>query len=92
MEERHLDIEVSEVESFVNNRVWKVIVEDAMTRGLLLSEDNDMLDPLVKASQISINQGEIRALKWVVSLPTILVEEIKEIKLEEKEKKDDRSK
>lgn len=89
MEERALDLELSEIESFVNNRVWKVIVEDALSRALLLSEDNDMLNPLESPYEISVSQGEIKALKWIVSLPSVLAEQVEELKKEEKEKKDD---
>jgi len=73
-----IDITLHEVEAFVQTRMWKQICEDALTRALLLSEDNDILDPIGEPSKISRNQGEIKALKWVVDLPKVIKEEIEE--------------
>lgn len=81
-----------DVDVLVGNKVWKRIVEDVLSRGLMLSEDNDLLDPMAQATVIARNQGEIRAIKWFIDLPRIFKEEIddtKETKKEE-EKEDGR--
>ena len=70
------DITLHEIEDFVSTRVWKAIAEDVLTRALTASESNDILDPQHQSTEISRNQGEIRALKWVVDLPKIIKEEI----------------
>jgi hypothetical protein len=73
-----LEFQKDAVDAFVAGSVWKRIVEDALTRGLLLSEDNDLLDPFAEPSTIAKNQGEIKALKWLVDLPRIYKEELDE--------------
>jgi hypothetical protein len=69
-----LDLELSEVEHFAKNRVWKQIAEDALSLALELSEKNDVLDPLTNPSEILVNQGKIAMAKWIVDLPRILSE------------------
>jgi hypothetical protein len=76
------------VQAFVTLPVWKRIVEDALTRGLLLSEDNDILDPLENTVIIARNQGQISVLKWIVGLPAIYVDEIGEVKQTKQEEGD----
>jgi len=78
-----LEFSRSEVEALVANKAWKKIVEDSIGRGLILSEDNDLLDPITQAATIARNQGEIRAVKWFVDLPRIYVDELIEKKEEE---------
>jgi hypothetical protein len=78
-----LVISKGDVEAFVANKVWKVVASDALERGLMLSEDNDLLDPMTQAATIARNQGEIKALKWVVDLPRIYTDELIDKKEEE---------
>jgi hypothetical protein len=73
-----LEFGKTEIEAFVGNKVWKQIVEDALSRGLEASENNDVLDPQTQGTTIARNQGEISALKWIVDLPRIFIEEIEE--------------
>jgi len=83
-----LEIGYEEVHNFVNIKVWKQIVEDALSRALMASEENDMMDPLIDATKLARNQGEIKALKWMVDLPRVYEEEIEQDKQnEEKERK-----
>jgi hypothetical protein len=81
-----LEFSRTDIESLVANKAWKKIVEDAMGRGLILSEDNDLLDPMSQAATIARNQGEIRAIKWFVDLPRIYADEL--IDKKEEEQKD----
>ena len=75
----------SDVDNFIRMEVWKQIVEDVLGRALLLSEDNDVLDPVQNVVVIARNQGEIKALKWIADLPKLYMEEIESKKEEEKE-------
>ena len=79
-------VTLSELEFFVQLRMWKVVVEDALSSALIASEENDVLDPIQEPSKISRNQGKIEALKWVVDLPRIMREQLELERREEKEK------
>jgi hypothetical protein len=81
-----LEFSRTDIEALVANKAWKKIVEDTMGRGLILSEDNDLLDPMSQAATIARNQGEIRAVKWFVDLPRIYADEL--IDKKEEEQKD----
>jgi hypothetical protein len=82
MSEMRFDL--SEINDFVERRLWKQVAEDCLARALMLSEDNDMLDPIKDPTKIARNQGEIAALKWAVDLPRIIKEEVLTTKKEEK--------
>ncbi len=82
-----LELEVSEVQSFVKSRVWLQIVKDVMGTALMASEDNDQIDPISGATKISRNQGKIEMAKVMVDLPGTYVEEIESQKKKEKENK-----
>ena len=68
-----------ELKEFVANRIWRGIVESALSKVLMESEENDKLDPMEAPAKIARNQGSISALKWVVDLPKVILEGFKEI-------------
>jgi hypothetical protein len=74
-----LEFSRTDIEALVANKAWKKIVEDTMGRGLILSEDNDLLDPMSQAATIARNQG-------FVDLPRIYADEL--IDKKEEEQKD----
>ncbi|MFA5378536.1 MAG: hypothetical protein WC455_22470 [Dehalococcoidia bacterium] len=88
-DETKLNLEVGEAETFVKTRVWKYLVEDMLAKALAASEENDQLDPLQQAVALARNQGAISALKWVVDMPALYAEHVRQMK--EEEKQDDRA-
>lgn len=86
-EKEELGFSRSEIETLIKNRVWKKIVEDALSRALILSEDNDVIDPFAEPTKIAKNQGAIANLKWIVDLPMIYIAQVEDEIKEEKEKK-----
>ncbi len=75
--------DLSEIRDFIERRIWRQIADDCLTRALIASEENDLLDPLQEPVKIARNQGEITALKWVVDLPKVMKEEVEQSKRKE---------
>lgn len=84
-----LELARHEVEDFVNNRVWKIIVAQALERTSMLSEENNKIDPFANPTAICRNQGMIAGMEEVVDLPSVLLEQVEYEKgLKEKEEKE----
>jgi len=79
----------SEVEDFVNTRMWKYIIATIVERTSSLMESNNQVDPFTDPTSICRNQGMIAGLGEIVDLPATLVEQIE---FESKNKKEEREK
>jgi len=79
----------SEVEDFVNTRMWKYIIATVVERTSSLMESNNQVDPFTDPTSICRNQGMIAGLGEIVDLPATLVEQIE---FESKNKKEEREK
>jgi hypothetical protein len=80
------DLSITEIEHFVESRVWKMIVEQSLTMVSTAMEENNNTDPFKDPSKICRNQGIVEAAGRIVDYPAILKEQVEfEIKQEEKE-------
>lgn len=75
------------IEDFVQHPVWKALAEDILTRGLIMAEENDTINPLEprEAAILLRNQGGIATCKLVVDWPA-------EAKREAEEREQDEAK
>uniref|UniRef100_A0A6M3KSP9 Uncharacterized protein n=1 Tax=viral metagenome TaxID=1070528 RepID=A0A6M3KSP9_9ZZZZ len=88
---RKLEFIRSEVEEFVNTRMWKYIVATIVERTSSLMEKNNQIDPFTDPTSICRNQGMIAGLGEIVDLPAVMVEQIEFEKTIKEEKEDDRT-
>jgi hypothetical protein len=58
-----------EVEEFVKGPIWKEIAETIRLRSLLLSGENDRIDPMKEPGQILRNQGALGEHELFLRLP-----------------------
>lgn len=85
-EKEEITINKSDLESFVQNRVWKVLVQAIVDRTNDKMGENITIDPFKDPTTIARNQGYIDALSFVIDYPAVLMEQIEfEKKKEEKE-------
>lgn len=83
-DEAEFNLSEGEIEGFVKNRVWKLIIEDVLGKALIESEECDILDPMTDGVKLARNQGSIRMAKWLAELPRLYAEQAKITKEEEK--------
>ncbi len=81
-----LDIAISELENFVQSRIWKVLIQAMVDRTNEKIGETITLDPVEKPTQIARNQGFIEALSFIVDYPAILKEQVE---FENREEKND---
>lgn len=81
-----LDISVSELENFVQGRVWRVIVQAVVDRTNEKMGELCVLDPNACATDIARNQGFVEALSFVIDYPAILREQVEYEQKEEERK------
>jgi hypothetical protein len=67
---------IGELESFVENRIWKAIVTMAVNKSNDIADEIFQLDPLQEATRISRLQGSVKALSDVLDYPALLKEQI----------------
>lgn len=79
-----LDISISELENFVQNRIWKLLVQSAIDRTNEKMTANNVIDPFKEPTQLSRNQGFIEAMEFIVDYPAILKEQVEYDQREEK--------
>lgn len=84
MNDKKLDIAVSELENFVQGRVWRIIVAALTDRVGEKMEENNVLDPFNEPVKIARNQGFVEAMAFVVDYPAILKEQVEFENREEK--------
>jgi len=76
MSEKELDLSKSEIENFVNNRVWRALVQDIISWTNDKMLDNNVVDPVKEPTRIARNQGYVEALSGIVDYPAILLEQV----------------
>lgn len=74
----------SDIENFVQNRVWKRLVQALIDRTNDKMEDNNIVDPFKEPTRIARNQGVVDGLSFVLDFPAILLEQIEYENREEK--------
>lgn len=70
--EEEIVLEVSEIESFVKTRVWKVMVTMMIERTNGKMEENNTIDPFKDPTALCRNQGYLEAMHDIVDYPAIL--------------------
>jgi len=76
MSEKELDFSKSEIENFVNNRIWRALVQDIIGWTNDKMVDNNVVDPFKEPTRIARNQGYVEALSGIVDYPAILLEQV----------------
>ena len=84
MSEEKLELAISDLENFVSNRVWKVIVQTIISRTNEKMEENISIDPFKEPTQIARNQGFVDAMSFIVDLPAVMKEQVEFDNREEK--------
>ena len=89
-EKEEIEFGVNEIEEFVQHRVWRYLVQAAVSRVDEKMVANNSIDPFKDPTAICRNQGFIEGLGYIVDLPSILKEdtEYERNKKKEEEKKD----
>jgi hypothetical protein len=87
-----LEMAKRELEEFVESRVWKRLIADALEESGANQQLLESSDPLTQATVMSRAQGFLHGLTWFVDHPAVLLEEIdytrKTEKKTEEEKED----
>lgn len=78
-----MSLYISELENFVNNKIWQAIVQMTIDRTNTAVDTILTTDPVQEPAKIATLQGYIKALAEVVDFPAILKEQVE---YEEKEK------
>jgi hypothetical protein len=68
----------SEYEAFISSPIWKEILATLKETEAGLLEDLKELDPNVEATSIARQQGRIKMLNFVISMPEDILREIEE--------------
>ena len=76
MSEKEIEFSKSEIENFVNNRVWRALVQDIISWTNDKMLDNNVVDPVKEPTRIARNQGYVEALSGIVDYPAILLEQV----------------
>jgi hypothetical protein len=87
-----LEITRNEVEEFVQSRIWRYLLNEALVQTETAHTELRTMDPGKESTEMARAQGMIRGLEWFVDQPAVLVERIEferktEKKKEEEEKK-----
>lgn len=84
MSEEKLEISISELENFAENRIWRLIVQAAISRS------NEEVEAILMASAfkdpdaISRSQGYISGMNFIIDYPAVLKEQLEYQQQEEK--------
>lgn len=85
-----LEITVSELEDFVNTRVWRILVQAMIDATHNKYADLATLDPVQQPVEMARAQGYMQGLGWIMDYPALLKEQI-EYEQNEEEIKNERS-
>ena len=90
MEDNIKDMSLSELESFVETRIWRLMIKAAVDAVSSKMEANNQIDPFKDPTTICRNQGYIEGLNFLIDYPAVLKEQVEyERKKDEKEEKKD---